>query len=165
MSIDPSLDGSAGILSQTLASSPYTNSVFPAKIRTAANNDVVFVGHSSIHLRELTELAQLTKVLAHLELGVRILAAEVISAESEVITQEDAIFAQDVVKYTINGDQCPSDQPPQIVVLSIATGELIFLYARTLLNGHTNFVYARRKIHRGIPWASKYGKHLAVDPK
>lgn len=154
-----------GVLSQTLASSPCIKTILPAKIRSALHNDIVLVGHSSIHLREFLPIGQLSNVIASLEFGAQILAATVISAEEYTISIEDAILAngRDEVRYRIRGEAVDDSQPPQIVVLSIASGELVYVYAKDLPTDTTRFVYARRYIMGGFHWPSKYGKHLAID--
>ncbi|KAK6377080.1 hypothetical protein LTR64_000459 [Lithohypha guttulata] len=158
-----------GILSQTLASSPCIKAILSARIRSPSLNDVVLVGHSSIHLREFTQTGQLTNVITGLELGVQILSAKVISAEAHVLSTEDAILenGRDEVRFEIRGQPCEETQPPQIVVLSIASGELVFVYAKNLPNGSSQFVYARRHVLQaeGIHWPRKCGRHLAIDTK
>lgn len=154
-----------GVLSQTLASGPCIKAILPARIRTQISNDVVMVGYSSIHLREFTQSGQLTNVVAELELGVQILAAKVISAESYFLSFPDAILenGRDEVRFKIRGEPCEDDQPPQIVVLSVASSELVFLYARNLPNGEVQFIQARRSILGGLPLPVPFGKQLAID--
>ena len=106
-------------------------------------------------------------MIADLEVGVQVLSAKVISAEEYTISIEDAILdnGRDEVRYRIRGQTCDDTQPPQIVVLSIASSELVFVYAKNLPNGTTRFVYAKRHILGGMHWPAKYGKHLAIDSK
>lgn len=158
-------DNHAGVLSQTLASSPCIKAILAARIRSPLSNDVVFVGHSSIHLREFTQDGRLTNIITGLEFNVQILAAKVVSAEALVLPLQDAILenGKDEVRYKIRGELCDDSQPPQILVLSIASGELLFVYARNLPNGTAQFVYAKRYIIGGRLWPRKYGKHLAID--
>lgn len=162
-------DSQQGILSQTLASSPCIKAILSARIRSPSLNDVVLVGHSSVHLREFTQSGQLTNVVTGLEIGVQILSAKVISAEAYVLSTEDAILenGRDEVQFKIRGQPCEEDQPPQIVVLSIASGELVFLYAKNLPNGSAQFVYAKRHVLHtsGLHWPRKCGRHLAIDTK
>lgn len=161
-------DNTAGVLSQTLASSPCIKSILPARIRSPLLNDVVLVGHSSIHLREFMQTGALSNAIADLELGVQILSAKVISAEEYVLSTEDAILenGRDEIRYKIRGQPCDDSQPPQIVALSTALGELVYVYAKTLLGGNVQFVHARRQIlGHGYQWPRKYGKQLAVDPQ
>ncbi|KAK5316870.1 hypothetical protein LTR70_006117 [Exophiala xenobiotica] len=161
-------DNAAGVLSQTLASSPCIKSILPARIRSPLLNDVVLVGHSSIHLREFMQTGALSNIIADLELGVQVLSAKVISAEEYVLPTEDAILenGRDEIRYKVRGQPCDDSQPPQIVVLSTALGELVYVYAKTLLNGNVQFVHARRHVLGGdYHWPRKYGKQLAVDPQ
>lgn len=131
------------------------------------SNDVVMVGYSSIHLREFTQSGQLTNVIAELELGVQILAAKVISAEAYLLPLQDAILenGRDEVRFKIRGQPCEDDQPPQIVVLSVASGEFVFAYAKDLPNGEVQFIAARRSILGNLPLPRAYGKHLAIDSR
>lgn len=158
-------DKHAGVLSQTLASSPCIKQILSARIRTPHHNDVVMVGYSTIHLREFMSTGDLSNVIAHLELGAQILSAKVISAEERVISVSDPILdnGRDEVQFLIKGEPCGNSQPPQVVVLSTVLSELVFVYARNLPNGSTQFVHARRHIMGGKHWPRKYGKHLAID--
>ena len=154
-----------GLLSQTLASSPVIRTVLPARVRSPLLNDVVFVGHSSIHLREFTQTGCLSNVIADLEIGTQILSAKVVSAEEHILSTEDAILenGRDETRYKIRDEPCPDDQPAQIVVLSLTTGDLVFVYAKTSANGQVNFIHARRQILPTKSLQKKYGRLLAVD--
>lgn len=160
-------DRHGGLLSQTLASSPCIKFILPARIRSALHNDVLMVGHSAIYLQEFLPISQLSNSIATWELGVQILAAKVISAQEIVVTVEDEILSEgkDEVHFKIKGEPVDEAEPPQIVVLSIATGELIYLYARQVIDGSTHFIHARRHILRPSIWPDRYGKHLAIDPE
>lgn len=158
-------DNCAGVLSQTLTSSPCIKQILSARIRTPYHNDVVMVGHSSIHLREFMPTGDLSNVIAQLELGTQILSAKVISAEARVVPVSDPVLdnGRDEIQFSIKGEPCDPSQPPQIVVLSTALSELVFVYAKILPNGTSQFVHARRHLLGGRQWPRKYGKHLAVD--
>ena len=123
------------------------------------------VGHSSIHLREFMPTINLSNVIAQLDLGTQILSAKVISAESRVVKVDNPklINGSEETRFYINGELWDASQPPQIVVLSTASSELVFVYAKILSNGFSQFVHARRHILGGRHWPRKYGKHLAVD--
>lgn len=154
-----------GILSQTLAPGPCIKAILSARIRNPAANDVVMVGYSSVHLREFTQSGQLTNVIGELELGVQILAAKVVSAEAYLLPLPDALLenGKDEVHFKIRGQPCNEIDPPQIVVLSVASSEFIFLYAKNLPNGEVQFIHARRSILGNLPLPRAYGKHLAID--
>lgn len=156
-----------GVLSQTLAPGPCIKAILSARIRNPMSNDVVMVGYSSIHLREFTQSGQLTNVVAELELGVQILAANVVSAEAYLLPLQDAILenGRDEVRFRIRGQPCEDDQPPQIVILSTASSEFVFVYAKDLPNGEVQFVAARRLILGSLPLPRAYGKHMAIANK
>lgn len=154
-----------GVLSQTLTSSPCITHILPARVRTAHHNDVVLVGHSSVHLRELMPNGILSNAIAHLELSTQILSANVVSADAREVQVFDPVLLEGKgeIQFSIDGEPCDPTQPPQIVVLATAMSELVFIYARFLANGSTQFVYARRYVLHLKHWPRKYGRHLAVD--
>lgn len=158
-------DDYAGVLSQTLTSSACITQILPARVRTAYHNDVVMVGHSSIHLREFMPNGILSNVIAHLELGTQILSANVVSADAREVEVLHPLLnlGSTEIQFSINGEPYDPTQPPQIVVLATALSELVFVYARILANGSSQFVYARRHILQFGSWPRKYGRHLAVD--
>lgn len=139
--------------------------VLSARIRTPYHNDVVMVGHSSLHLREFMPSMDLSNVIAHLDLGTQILSAKVISAEARVVKVADPALLEgrEETQFFLQGEPWDASQPPQIVVLSTASSELVFVYAKVLSNGSSQFVHARRHILGGRHWPRKYGKHLAID--
>lgn len=157
----------AGVLSQTLASSPCITQILPARVRDVHHNDVVMVGHSSIQLREFRSNGSLSNVIARLELGTQILSANVISADAHEDEGVHPVLHYGVAKihFSINGEPYDPTQPPQIVVLATALSELVFAYAKNLSNGTSQFVYARRFVLHIRNWPRKYGRHLAVDSK
>lgn len=157
----------AGVLSQTLASSPCITQILPARVRDVHHNDVVMVGHSSIQLREFRSNGSLSNVIARLELGTQILSANVVSADAHENEGVHPALHYGVAKihFSIDGEPYDPTQPPQIVVLATALSELVFAYAKNLSNGTSQFVYARRFVLHIRNWPRKYGRHLAVDYK
>ncbi|KAK4916338.1 hypothetical protein LTR66_017025, partial [Elasticomyces elasticus] len=164
--MEPETPGShEGVLTQTLTSSPAVKTILPAKIRSPSLNDVVFVGHTAIHLHQFFPNAHVSSKIASLELGTQILAAKVVSAEAQTVSVEDIILGmeKDEVRYKIGEDYVEDGNPPQILVLSLATGELAFVYAKTSPDHSSHFVYAKRKI-AGFGLAQRsYGKHMVID--
>lgn len=154
-----------GILSQTLAPSPHVRWILPARIRSRQYHDVVFVGESCIQLREFLPSGQLADATAKLNIGAQIMAAKVISAKSEKVPIVDAVLDQewDEDRFLINGKVCSDDQPPQLVVLCTAAGELVYVYAKFAIDTGVRLVFAKRTILHGVSMFSKYGKHMAID--
>jgi hypothetical protein len=165
LSVQPEL----GILSRTITSSQAVRWILPARIRSPLKNDVVFVGETSIQLKEFitTGPTHLADVTAKLELQTEILAANVISAKLEPIPVLEATINQsgDEERFAINGEPIQDDHPAQILVLSTASSHLIFVYAHEQLDGSCHFVYAKREVVGGHRPALKLGRSLAVDPE
>ncbi len=167
----PTLRPELGIVSRTLNSSPTVKWILPARIRSPSKNDVAFVGDTSIQLREFitTGSTYLTDATGKLDFQTQILAARVISAKLEPIPVLEATLNQsgDDERFTIHGQPVKEGQPPQILVLSTASCQLIFVYALEQRDGSTRFVYAKRALLGGLPirLAERMGRNLAVDPQ
>lgn len=93
------------------------------------------------------------------------LSARVISAEAHEVSVPDPslLHGTSEIQFSIKGEPCDATEPPQIVILSTELSELVFVYARILVNGSSQFVHARRPILSGRHWPRKFGRHLAVD--
>jgi len=156
-----------GILSQTLCPSPTIRWILPAKVRRKSKNDVVFVGETFVQLREFLDTGFLADITAKFDLGAQILAAKVISAPTQIATFIDQVIGQerDELRYMIKGKPIGDTQPPQILVASLVTGDLVFLYAKQYTPSDVRFVYGKRTLLGGIPLPERYGKHIAVDPE
>ncbi|RMZ89326.1 hypothetical protein DV736_g3444, partial [Chaetothyriales sp. CBS 134916] len=159
-----------GFLSRTVSSSSTTKWILPARLRSTARNDIVFVGDNSIQLREFvtTSEAHLVDVTTKFAFRSLILAAGVISAPTEVekVDVLEQIVNQTVEKehYVIGGKPLPDDYPAQILVLALAACELAFVYVQQEPSGACTFRWARRPILAGCDLPDKFCKTLAIDP-
>jgi hypothetical protein len=153
-----------GILSQVLHPSPTIRLILPARIRCEAQNDVVFVGENFVQLREFLPTGQLADVTAKVDLGSQILSAKVISSKGH---HESAV--DQIIKQELDGEYCDangSDQvdfPPQLLVVSTAACNVVFLFARNRAAGSVEFVFAKRKLLADVQVEEQYAKHVAVD--
>jgi hypothetical protein len=164
-----SMQPEMGIISHTLSSSPTVKWILPARIRSPSKNDVVFVGDTSIQLREFitTGSTHLADATGKLDFHTQILAAKVISAKLEPIPVLEATLNQsgDDERFTINSQPVKEGHPPQILVLSTASSQVIFVYAQERYDGSARFVYAKRPLLGGLSLAEGACRHLAVDPE
>lgn len=158
-----------GLLSQTISPSPTVRWILPARIRTKSQNDVVFVGESFLQLREALPNGRLADVTAKFTLGAPILAAKIISAKLELVPVVEQILNQaredERERYMINGEEIDEETPPQLVVLTLATNELVFLFAVDIPLGKTRFLYSKKPFLRDVSLAERFGSHIAVDPE
>jgi hypothetical protein len=168
-STEPGSTPELGVVSRTIASSSVVKWILPAKIRSSAKNDVVFVGETSIQLREFVTSSSmhLSEVTGRLDFQTSILDAKVLSAKLEAIPTLEAIQHQTGAseRFTIDGQPIAEDHPPQILVLSTSSSHLVFVYARQGYDGDVRFVYAKRHIMGDYFPATRLCRHLAVDPQ
>ena len=151
----------AGLMSQSLHPSPTIRQILPARIRHIDRRDVVFVGQNFVQLREFLPSGHLTDVTGKYDLEGQILDAKVISSKFEPVSFVDQVFKQEFTDYEIvNGDP---DLPPQILVVSTTSSEIVFLYARDCAPGVVEFVSAKRRLLADIGLQERYGNLLAVD--
>lgn len=158
-----------GILSRTLSSSQTTKWILPARIRCPAKNDLVFVSDTSIQLREFVTQSQahLSDITGKLDFQTQILAAKVVSAHVEPIPVLEATVKQTVEdsRFILRGKPVPDNEPPQMLALSTASSEVIFVYAQDLYDGSVSFRYARRPLLGGVDLPSRFCRQMAVDPE
>lgn len=156
-----------GIVSQTLAPSPTVRWILPARIRSRLHNDVVFVGENFVQLREFHYDGPLADVTARINLGSQILAAKVISADTEPIPFLEQVLdqQQETERYIIRGQAIDDSLPPQILVATVASGHIIFLYAKEFSVGDVRFVYGRRAFLPQAVTGRSFGRQVAVDPR
>ncbi|EXJ89439.1 hypothetical protein A1O3_02506 [Capronia epimyces CBS 606.96] len=158
-------DRRVGVLSRTLNSSSSIRWVLPARIRSPAKNDVVFVGSTFVQLHEFLDTGQLVNTTAKLDFGTQIADAKVISADLKVVPIVDAILKQerDQERYTIRGQPVSPTQPPQILVLATVDNELIYVYAKEDIAANVKLVFAKRPLLRGAGLPRSQCRYLAVD--
>jgi hypothetical protein len=161
--------GSIGLLSQTLSPSTTIRFILPARIRSKSQNDVVFVGENFVQLREALPSGYLSEVTAKLALGAGVLAAKVISAKLELVPIVEQILNQtregERERYTIKGKEIDDETPPQIVLLTLDSNDLVFLFAKDVAFGKPRFVYAKKPFLRNVALVERFGAHIAVDPE
>jgi hypothetical protein len=155
-----------GVLSQSLHPSPTIRLIVPARIRSKAQNDVLFVGENFVQLREFLPTGQLADVTAKADLGGQILSAKAIS--SKAWTQADS-YIDEIIKQELDEDyhdvhrSNQETSPPQLLVASTAGCNIVFLFAKDRAPGVAEFVLAKRKMLADTSVEADCAKHIAVD--
>lgn len=159
-----------GLLSRTLSRSPTIRWILPARIRHKYKNDVVFVGEDFIHVKEYLPSGHLEDVATKADFGARIMAAKVLRSTDELAGMS---FVDQVVKQ--EGDDHdvvwtpPEDaelpEAPHVIVLTLASKRLVFLFAQEDSLGCVHFYHAQRALPVEVASLDQQGKHLAVDPR
>ncbi|KAF2805093.1 uncharacterized protein BDZ99DRAFT_501973 [Mytilinidion resinicola] len=149
-----------GLLSRTILRSPIINWIIPARIRHKYFNDVVFIGEDFLHIKEIGSDGHLRHIASKTDFDSRIRAARCFGEP-----RKPAFNSQ--LKREANGGlkEEPSDViPPQVLVLTLESQRVVFLYARQGAAGCVTFIQSTNPLPF-VSFLENPGKHLAVDPK
>ncbi|KAB2577972.1 hypothetical protein DBV05_g3334 [Lasiodiplodia theobromae] len=149
-----------GLLSRTVLQSPVVNWIIPARVRNREKNDVVFIGEDFIHLKEILPNAHLEHVSTKADFGSRIRAARVFGEPRKFIHPPMTEKAQ--IPMEIDWNELV---PPQILVLTLESQELLFLFARPRRDGTVEWKESCIPLSPDASLLEQPGKHLAVDPR
>ncbi len=150
-----------GILSRTLFSSPMYTHVLSANILHREITNVVMIGENSVHLKEMVDVGQLGPIATKTDFDGRIRAARVYGdprKESALLGLED-VFS---INQSLSQD---SFLPPEVVVLTLTSRTLMFLWACSEPTGSVKFKQRTIRLPASTSQFSTFGAHLAVDPK
>ncbi|KAF2870675.1 mono-functional DNA-alkylating methyl methanesulfonate N-term-domain-containing protein [Massariosphaeria phaeospora] len=157
-----------GILSRTVFGSPYLKFILPANIRHRDLNDVVFIGEESVHLNEIRDYGHLRHVATKTDLKGRILAARVFGAPRKI--QANTEYGTLYKRSTVHGARrsfTPEEAetlPPEVIVLTLTSRTLMFLWARQCRAGNVTFCQRTVRLPAGSSRFDRPGTFLAVDP-
>ncbi|KAL1970685.1 hypothetical protein VTN77DRAFT_4329 [Rasamsonia byssochlamydoides] len=166
--LPPKVDASkpkVGLLTQTVIPSPTIQLILPARLRSKRQNDVVFVGERSIQLREIVMGTYLEDVTIKSDFDANIVAAKAIRAYPELPWDVQMKLGAHSGSPD-HSSEAEDSLPSQLLVLTLDSKELVFLYYRTEASpkdGH--FVHFRRPLPSDVSILERFGRHLAVDPR
>lgn len=163
----PEYPTSIGLLSTTLVHSPVVTQILPGRIRGTTFNDLLFVAEDYVHVVEIQTDGRLRYVGTKSDFGSRIRAAAIVG---KCLEEHDDDFLSSIKRES--PDDSPDDGqsnflplPPQMLVVSLASGELIFLFAQ--FDGTSDslrFFQSRAQLPLGRLPLLQVGRHLTVDP-
>ncbi|KAF1838911.1 hypothetical protein BDW02DRAFT_620079 [Decorospora gaudefroyi] len=160
-----------GLLSQTIIATPLSKLILPANIRHKDLADIVMVGEDSLHLKEISAYGHLRHVASKTDFtDGRILAAKVFGEPRE-IPKAKGVGLPLPKNYRKHRPRRPTSAdeehvpPPEVVVLTLSTRTLMFLWARHTHTGTTMFNQATIKLPAGSSRFDRLGTYLAIDPK
>ncbi|GAB7334016.1 hypothetical protein MBLNU13_g06111t1 [Cladosporium sp. NU13] len=151
-----------GVLTRTIVRTPVINFILHARIRHLDFNDVVFVGEDFIHVKEVKHNGHLKHIATKDDFGSRILAAKTFSLEHDPPSNGD-----EFIKSEPEGSQtgaAKSNLPPQFVVLTLESEEMVFLYLKQHHDGSEEFAHQTCPLPSFEHSIHSVGVHLAVDP-
>lgn len=145
-----------GVLTKTLFRSPIVQFILPARIRGEKQNDVIFVGEDYVQIKSIHNYGHLHHVATKADFRGRILAARIFGEPREDIVERASMEQED------SASKAPF--PPQVLVLTLDTGALMFLWALSEETGAVRFHQRTVPfLDAGSPLTLQ-GVHLAVDP-
>ena len=172
-----------GVLTKTLATSPVIQWILPARIRHKDKDDIVFVGEDYIDIKHTEKDGSLTHVATKSDFDCRILAARVLGdpvdeddddddddEDDEDGDEDDPTLGSGIkLEYSdIKESSHPETTmlPPQCLVLTLETNQIVFLFACENAGGSVNFDMASSIPFPAFPHPhQRLGKYLAIDPK
>ncbi|KAH7385265.1 mono-functional DNA-alkylating methyl methanesulfonate N-term-domain-containing protein [Phaeosphaeria sp. MPI-PUGE-AT-0046c] len=157
-----------GILSRTLFASPLFNSVHPANIRHKDLNDIVLIGEDVLHLKEIHEYGRLRHVATKSDFKGRILAARVFGDPREIPMRVASPLPQKPGLHRTRRSMTGEDTsviPPEVVVLTLSSRTLMFLWAYQSRTGVVIFRQRTIRLPAGASQFDRFGAFLAIDPR
>ncbi|KAE8396567.1 mono-functional DNA-alkylating methyl methanesulfonate N-term-domain-containing protein [Aspergillus alliaceus] len=148
-----------GILSHTLMPSPIIQWILPARLRSGHQNDVVFVGERSLQIKEAVSGIHLEDVTSKSDFDSNIMAAKVINVGTEL--PWEAQMKMGTTSTAVDSEP-QIDLPPQILLLSLASRELVFLYYST---SNDRFIHHHRPLPNDVSTFERFGRNIAVEPR
>ncbi|CAO1600283.1 hypothetical protein XANCAGTX0491_003978 [Xanthoria calcicola] len=172
-----------GILTRTLIRSPVVKSIIPARVRHRSRNDVVFVYDDAVVIKEVLggeriehnpfQEISLEDVVEKKDFDSPIRAARILGLPREPkVSRFPGKFWS---KENPHRSQSPSEikpdplheneVPPQILVLTLASRNLLFLFAYHDVHERVHFSSNVWPLPAQAEEIQELGVHLAVDPK
>ena len=167
-----------GILTQTLVNSPVIRYIIPARIRHQKYNDVLLIYSNRIEVKEIVSQDYLLDLSVELrDIAVKsdfdstIRAARVfgssrkLTASVQEPTGIDAIIKNEELPPGDRIEEYRAGIPPQILVLSLKSNKLAFLFAFHDASGAVQFLSSVRMLPSQAVHNEQLGEFIAVDPR
>ncbi|WPG97379.1 Hypothetical protein R9X50_00015400 [Acrodontium crateriforme] len=124
-----------GILTRTVVQSPTVKRLLQARIRSQAYNDLIFVGDDFIHVKQVGNDGHLQHIATKSDFDARILAAAVFTTHMNHISDILPVKSE-----SMNGHAEHQGYPPQLLVLTLDSQEMVFIYLMAAQDGIHRFV-------------------------
>lgn len=151
-----------GVLTKTVVRTPVIKFILHARIRHQDLNDVVFVGEDFIHIKQVIDHGHLKHIATKDNFDAHITAAKTFSLDHDPSDK-----GEDFIKKEQANSQpgsANSNLPPQFVVLTLDSDDLVFLYLKHQGDGTFSFIHQACPMPRFDDPIHQLGSHLAVDP-
>jgi Mono-functional DNA-alkylating methyl methanesulfonate N-term len=158
-----------GLLHKTVTRSSIVKWIFPARIRHADFNDLVFIGEDFFCVKEIMPDGRLRHVGTKADFHSKIRAAGVVGKRVEVeqpsLMEGVAPIKAEKFSPSAGGSYNPLI-PPNLVVLALEDCEVMFLFAdHEEKNGRLHFYESLIPFPRQNTMTRQPGNQISVDPK
>jgi hypothetical protein len=157
-----------GVLSRTVIASPVVKFICAANIRHKHFDDVVLVGEDSVQLKEIHDYGHLRHVATKADFHGRILASRVFGDPRELPTRVVSPLPAKRTLHRARRSTTGEEKlvlPPEVVVLTLTTRTLMFLWAQHTQSGAVTFSQKTVKLPAGASPMDRFGTFLAIDSK
>lgn len=168
-----------GLLTRTVVKSPIIKAIIPARIRHRTKNDVIFVYDDAVVIKEVlggerieedpfTNIS-LDDVNIKKDFDSSIQAAKIIGLprKPKIPRFPGKFWGDHSPQSPLETKPEPFQEneiPPQILVLSLASRVLVFLFAYYDVHDTVHFVSSTQPLPAQIQLSEELGVHMAVDP-
>lgn len=138
--------------------------VLPARVRRRDQNDVIFIYERSLLIREIIMDTYLEDVTVNSDFDANIIAAKSVKVNQEAATKTKLNIG--IEKGLSPEEEDDGGIPSHILVLTMDSRELIFLYYRSSMPpSDGRFIHFRRALPSDVSISERFGHLLAVDPR
>ncbi|EME86384.1 uncharacterized protein MYCFIDRAFT_214228 [Pseudocercospora fijiensis CIRAD86] len=148
-----------GVYTKTVVQSSAIRWILHARIRHRGRNDVVFVGEDFIQVKEVGKEGHLVDIATCANFDARIRAATTFH-HTDDSTDEDFLVKLEKDAASFRRDAAP----PQSIVLTLDSNDLVFVFLRLHGDGTFHFVQQTCPMPSFDRILFQPGEHLAVDP-
>ncbi|TKA68176.1 hypothetical protein B0A55_07355, partial [Friedmanniomyces simplex] len=148
-----------GIFTRTIVRSPVIHWILHARLRHKSLNDAVFVGSDFVHVRQVGHQGHLEHVATKDDFDAQIRAAAVFRIDQDPLDEDFIVKLEDG-----SASQPDSPVPPDLLVLTLSTHDLVFIYLEVRADGTLHFVQQTLPLPTFDRILFQPGEHLAVDP-
>ncbi|KAK4506147.1 hypothetical protein PRZ48_004112 [Zasmidium cellare] len=152
-----------GIYTKTIVRSPVVRWILHAQVRDVRLNDSVFVGEDYLEVKEVGRKGHLQHIAIKSDFDAHIIATKVFNTNDDDDDDEANFLAQ--IKQEGSQDDLTTGRcPPQLVVLTLDSGNLVFIALRLDEEGAWRFVQCIVPLPQYERTLFQPGPHLAIDP-
>ncbi|KAK0819352.1 hypothetical protein LTR75_002121 [Friedmanniomyces endolithicus] len=148
-----------GILTRTVIRSPVIHWILHARLRHKRLNDAVLVGSDFVHIRQVGHQGHLEHIATKDDFDAQIRAATVFRIDPDPLDEDFIVKVEDR-----GALQTTSVVPPDLLVLTLSTHDIVFIYLKVRDDGTWHFESQTLPVPIFDRILFQPGEHVAVDP-